>query len=654
MQSYSIGLSSLTAAYAAMDTIGNNIANAATDGYHRQSIDLTPSLNDQTTGTSGGGGVDVAGVTRMIDTLLEREITNQKSSYNSVSRELSTLSSIETNLGEFSTDGGLNSMIDGFFSALQGLAANPSDRTQRNDVISSAETMTAEFRRLGGSLTALDDQIVLEAQQTAESINSLTHQIAELNGKIQDIEIGQGQANNLRDRRDHLISQLAELANVETQQRDYGVVDISISGLPVVAGSIATDITVAQRSDQSLGVAAVGGGGNGLDVQGGKLGGLLSLRNDLLPRVRGELDALAQGLINQVNRCHAQGLGASGSFTELTGWSIGSESLSEAGVTDGDFYIRVTNKSTGQIERYRVPVDASGSTPDTLSSIAAKISAIDGLNASVISSQLHIAADSGYTFDFIPAALPQPTESHLSAASPPSISISGTYSGSENQTLTFTTVGTGSVGNGDLHLEVRDPAGETIAALNIGAGYAAGDAIVMSNGLKIAVGQGDLNDGDHFSVDALATTDTSGLLAAVGINVFFAGASAGEMRVCNDIANDPDRIATAAGGDLVDNAAILQMSRLQDQPVDSLGGMTPSEYYQRFVARLSEDVSLRQSRKDNSEAMIQSLEKQQSDISGVNINDEAAQLLLFERMFQAAAKYLSSLQTSMTTLMNTV
>jgi flagellar hook-associated protein 1 FlgK len=82
-----------------------------------------------------------------------------------------------------------------------------------------------------------------------------------------------------------------------------------------------------------------------------------------------------------------------------------------------------------------------------------------------------------------------------------------------------------------------------------------------------------------------------------------------------------------------------------------LDDLTPSEYYQRMVTSLGQDVALKETRKTNIEAMLSNLEQQQSDISGVNINDEAAQLLVFEKMFQAVAKYLSSLQTAMSSLM---
>lgn len=653
MQNYAIGLSGLNAAQAALDIVGNNIANAATEGYHRQRVELAPSSCGQIGQAEAGAGVDVSGATRMVDGLLEREITRQQSAYGEVSQELSILSSIETSLGEFSDTGGVNATIDAFFDALRGLAAHPQERVYQNETISSAQTLAEEFRRLGSLVTDLNGEVVQEANDTTESINSLIGQIAELNGKIQSIEINQEQANNLRDRRDQLITQLAKLADVETHPREYGVVDVSIGGLPVITGAVTMSLQTKLDSNQSLEVSAAGEG-NGLHIQSGQLGALLSLKNDFLKGFQADLDTLAKGIINQVNRYHVQGLGQDGSFQELTGSVMGDADLAAAGVADGTFYVRVTDTATGRTQRYAIDVNVSGASPDTLESIAAKVNAVTGLNASVDSSRLHIVADPGYAFDFLPAVLPEPTATNLTAASPPAINVSGIYSGTENETFTFKVTGSGSVGNGDLRMNVTDARGALVNTLNIGAGYAAGDVIELRNGIKISLSTGQLNDGDSFDVQAFGTTDTSGLLSAAGMNTFFSGASASEMSVCSDIVESPGRIATSLGSDLSDNAAALKLAAVRDQAVESLDGMTPGEYYDRTVADLGQQVSLKQSRQDNIEAMIQNLDQRRSEVSSVNVNDEAAQLLVFEKMFQAMAKYMNSIQTTMTTLMDMV
>jgi len=127
MQNYAIGLSGLTAAQKALDIIANNVANAATDGYHRQRVELTPAYMSQEGSILIGGGVEIAGVTRLIDGLLETELLRQQSALEQVRSELTTLQTVENTFGELSTGIGLSESIDQFFNALQDLAAHPTE-----------------------------------------------------------------------------------------------------------------------------------------------------------------------------------------------------------------------------------------------------------------------------------------------------------------------------------------------------------------------------------------------------------------------------------------------------------------------------------------------------------------------------------------------
>jgi flagellar hook-associated protein FlgK len=195
---------------------------------------------------------------------------------------------------------------------------------------------------------------------------------------------------------------------------------------------------------------------------------------------------------------------------------------------------------------------------------------------------------------------------------------------------------------------------ETVATLNIGSGYAAGDKLDVGNGIKVSLGTGDLVNGDSFSIDAFADTDTSGVLAAVGINTFFSGGGASDMAVCSDVYATPGRIATALGADMTDNTNALRLAGLKDETLSSLNSMTLGEFYQRLVTDVGQQISVKQMREDNLEVVVQNLVNQQSDMSGVNINDEAAQILVFEQMFQAMAKYLNSVQSTISSLMEIV
>ncbi len=653
MSDYSIGISGLIAAQKALDVIGNNIANAATEGYHRQRIELSPSLAVREGSMIFGRGVDVESVTRMIDGLLEQEILRQRSSLGQVDRELVTLQTVESVLGELSTeDGGLNAAIDKFFTSLADLSAHPGDVIWQNQLVSDADAMAGQFRALGDFLTRLETQIRLETENVVDSINTLAGQIAELNSRIQGIEVGGGSANNLRDERDKLISDMAGLIGLETQNRPYGVVDVIVAGIPVVMGAFTVELEAGLDENAKLGISVKDAATYYTDITGGKIGGLFSLKNELVSGVHDDLNSLASTIIQQINQYHVQGVGSEGTFTELTGWRMTSEDLSDFGssVTDGTIYIRVTNTSTGAVTRNAITIDASA---DSLTSIAADISAITGLSASVASSKLQISADANYTFDFLPGVLPTPTASGLTG-SPPAVSVSGIYTGTANDTFTFTVSGTGSVGNGTLQLVVTGGSGGAVATLDVGSGYAAGDKLDVGNGFKIALGAGSLNDGETFEVDAYADTDTSGVLAAVGLNTFFFGNGAGDIAVCSDVAAAPGRIAASLGPDMTDNTNALRMAAVKDEAIGDLGSLTCGEFYRRVAADVGQDVSLRQMRQDNVEQLVQNLSSQQGDISGVDINEEAAQLLVFEQMFQAMAKYITTIQSSMSSIMEMI
>ena len=654
MDGHSIGISGLHAAQRAFKIIGNNIANAATEGYHRQKIDLIPAHSSQVGSNLLGGGVDVAGVTRMIDRLLQKEILQQQSSLDQISQELDILHSVETAFGELSDGKGLNAAMDEFFNALQDLAAHPTDSIWQNQAVTAAELMAAQFRVLGEYLTTLENQIALEAENTIEQVNMFTRQIAELNGKIQQQETSGQQANNSKDQRDQLIFELSKLISIEIHYREDGVIDVIAAGTPVASGNSSFELEVGLRNDQNLGLSVAGDSNYNLDVRSGRLDGLFSLKNEIISDIHNDLNTLVNAIIHQVNQYHVQGVGSDGSFTELTGRPMTSQELTDIDppVSNGNMNIRVTHTTTGDITRTTIPVNAS---TDSLTTVANAIAAIPGLAASVSESRLHIQADSNYTFDFLPCVLPSPTASDFTGtASPPTVSVSGIYTGTKNQTFTFTVSGTGSVGNGTLQITVTDGDGNTVTTLNVGSGYAAGESLDLGNGINIALSTGDLVSGNTFEVDAFVETDTSGVLAAVGINTFFSGNNATNIAVRSEIVNSPGRIATALGADMTDNRNALRMENLRNHALESLDSMTPGEFYRRLVIDTGQQVSVKQIRQDSIEAMLQNLANQESENSGVDINDEAAQMLVFEQMFNAMAKYLSNIQVLISTVMEII
>lgn len=664
MTDFNIALSGLNAAQTAFSVIGNNIANAATEGYHRQKVTLLPAYSSQQGSVLIGGGVQVTEITRLINNLLEQEILRQQSSLEQVSQESVTLRTIENAFGELSTgNSGLSLAIDTFFNSLRDLSANPAETIWQNQVLTDAEAMAGQFRTLGEFLSALDTQIRLEVDSTIDSINILTSQIGELNDKIANVEITGGNATSMKDQRDQYISDLSELIGIQTLSREDGVVDVSTGGIgiPLVMGSYGNELELAFDEDANLGISVTGTSTCITNIQGGKIGGLLSLKNNIVSDIHDDLDSLAGAIIQKINQYHVQGVGSEGSFDELTGWANASGDLADfPTVAAGYAYIRVTKISDGTIVRTAIPVlqDAAS---DTLTEIAGFINGAGVANVSATvnsSNQLTISADVGYKFDFLPAVLPTPTTTDFGKASPPTVTVSGIYTGTVNQTYTFTVKGDGSVCNGTLQLEVTDADSNVITTVNIGSGYAAGNKIdIGETGIQIALSIGDLDEtteADNFTVQALANSDTSGLLAATGINTFFSGSSALDMGVCSDISANPDRVATAIGPDMTDNINAVRMADVKNEAISDLGGQTCTEFYRWLITDIGQQLSVKQMSRDNIDVMVLNLLNQKSEISGVDINDEAAQLLVFEQMFQAIAKHMNVINSSLSTLMELV
>ncbi len=138
MSNYSIGLDGFEAARKYMDVIGNNIANAATEGYHRQRIELSPAYMVESGTVILGGGVDIDGITRVVDELMELEIMSQQSSLGQISQELGTLQTVESTFGDFGSSTGLAVTLDDFFNSLHDLSANPSELIWQSQVTASA------------------------------------------------------------------------------------------------------------------------------------------------------------------------------------------------------------------------------------------------------------------------------------------------------------------------------------------------------------------------------------------------------------------------------------------------------------------------------------------------------------------------------------
>jgi len=640
MSIFSIGLSGLEVAQRAIELVGTNIANATTPNYHRQEAVIRP-LDLNTYGNVSLGGAEITDVRRIISNLLEGEISRQTGTLSQTSQELETLESVEVAFNDLDA-GGLSAALDDFFNALTELAAQPTSQALREQVLWAADSLAGRFRHLAEFLGDMQGEIRLESEQYVNQVNVKAQEIAELNVQIASSSMRGASVNLLADRRDQAIMELSELLGIQVsvQTGAARMANVSAWGKQIVTNGEHCELELRTLEDGRLGVAAAEATVLQTDLQGGKIGALLNLSNNVLARIQTQLDTLARQLTAGINRLHVQGVGTGGSFHALTGLPVTSDTLGDwqADVAAGSFYIRVIDQATGEVTRQEIGVNP---TDDTLLTIQASLDALEHVSASIVDSALHIEADTGYEFDFLPEVLSQPYTDNITGSA--AVTISGAYEGRTNQIFTCTVVGTGQVGvTDDLVLEVRDGEGQLVRTVDVGLGYAAGDWLDISNGLRVSFGVGQLNDGDEFTIQALATTDTSGFLAAAGINTLFTGETALRMAVRQEVFDDPQRLAAASGSAGSDGRNVLAMVELEQSPLGELNDMTAAEYYNQIVVGIGHAVVTRQAKKDSLDNVIRQLETQRDGISGVDLNEEAAKLIVFERMYQAVSRTIAA------------
>lgn len=423
--SLQIGRSALTASQVALQVTGNNFANAATPGYSRQLIGLTPNIDARYGGFFLGRGVGVQSINRSVDSALQARLWTGISQERFAATVSQTLSTVESTLNEL-TDNDLSSEFGRFFDAWSQLASSPNEDGRRSLVIQQGRTLAASIRSLRSDLGTLRRQVENQITASVQSADNLMRQIADLNSAIVNSEGGSATANSLRDQRDVLIGQLSELMDVSTVEQPSGAIDVLVGSTPVVLAGVSRGVELRRDvidGETRLSVA-VKDDTTDLDITAGSIGGLLDQRDATIDQTINRLDEIAGQLIFQVNRIHTAGY----SKTPLTA-TTGTQRVPSADVSralndpanstfgglpfravNGGFLVTVTNSVTGASETVRIDVDLDGinnsGTPgygddSSVQSIAAALNAVDNISARVNpDGTLSIEAAGGHSFAF--------------------------------------------------------------------------------------------------------------------------------------------------------------------------------------------------------------------------------------------------------------
>jgi flagellar hook-associated protein 1 FlgK len=309
----------LAAHSAALATAGNNIANANTPGYSRQSVELVANPGVGVPGPlSVGQGVSVGSVLQARDQFLERQVPQSLAAGGRSQTESDALQGVSALNPDL--PGGLTSAVSQFYSSLRTLAQNPGDLALRQGVVLSSQNLARSFTQTTGSIESARTGIDAKLQGEADLVNTAAKSLADLNLKIQVAHATGGQVNDLEDSRRIAADTLSRLTGATPYTNDEGDVSMALpGGTALVAGTHAGSLSVAPDGTNSGHMKfrltkSDGAGPYDLPASalGGEVGGLLDARDGTLKTAVSSLDSFAFDLATGMNTLHAAGFAMDG------------------------------------------------------------------------------------------------------------------------------------------------------------------------------------------------------------------------------------------------------------------------------------------------------------------------------------------------------
>ncbi|WP_448249202.1 flagellar hook-associated protein FlgK [Thalassotalea agariperforans] len=311
---YQTGVSGLLAAQQQLATTGHNIANVNTEGYNRQRAEQNASPGLFNGGNFIGSGTFINDVVRIYDQFSYKEQLHNTSKLGQANASNSSLDQLN-NIMSFSGQA-LSNSIEQFYQTVNGMVDNPSDLGLRSITLNQASILSADFQALNNNFGQLEKAVNGEISQIAGRITDISQQLATINSQIltNNDQSVKGQPNDLLDKRDQLITQLSEYTNVNTVTDQNGVMTVMIgNGSTLVAGTTALSVGVTSGDPDPLATKiSLYGPSSTAQLKpeslGGALAGKFEFRDEHLKQARNEINRLAMAISEKLNSIQAQGL----------------------------------------------------------------------------------------------------------------------------------------------------------------------------------------------------------------------------------------------------------------------------------------------------------------------------------------------------------
>lgn len=629
MSIYGIATSALQAAQVAITTTGHNIANVDTDGYRRQQVVFGTNLSTRTGSGYLGQGVNVVTVQRVYSELVERQVTKSEAQSSYLDQYLQGMQQIDNILGDRTV--GFSSMVQAFFASWGDLSDDASSIAGRQGVLGSADTLTQNLNGVGDYLQSLQQSVNTDITSMVGQINSYAQNIAELNGRIANGQTSDTQPpNDLLDQRDQLVSQLNELAGV-TVVKDPTTNGYNLflgNGYLLVSGQNSAPITAqaSQYDPTRLEVYDTNGGtllSRGSGTLGGKLGGLLDYRSESLDAAQNALGRLAIVLSQSVNDQHQLGMDLNGNaggdfFTDPSTFAQTYASSNNAG--SGVIDTTISNASALTTSDYRLDYDGTnytltrqsdGQTWSNASLATLSTNAAQGITLSLASG----TPSAGDSF------LIRPTAAGASSIDV-AISDPNLIAAAAPISAAAATANTGTA-------QITQPTVDATTQPPLNANLSSTVTITFTSATT-------------YNVSGTGTGNPTGLTYTPGGNISYNGWT---FKITGTPANgDVFTVGANTGGSL-DNRNALAIGALENDNTLVGGTASLENAYAGLVGSIGNKTSQVQINQKAQANLLSQAQAAQQSVSGVNLDEEAANLLRFQQAYQAAAKLISTAQT---------
>jgi flagellar hook-associated protein 1 FlgK len=611
---FNIGLTGLNAAQAQLATAGHNIANAATPGYHRQRVELQNNFPQASGEGFFGTGVDVSTVTRIYSRFLDNQVQLALGRQAYLDTYRDEIAQIDNLLAD--ANSGLTPALSEFFNSVHEVGSDPESAATRQAMLSGAATLVGRFRSLEARVSQMHQAANGQITDLVTSINGLATEIARLNqGVIVAEGAGGGHpANDLRDQRDAVIAELNKLTGVTTVAQSDGSLNVMIgNGQNLVVGNqaLALATSVSREDPKRLEIGYTSASGTAIitsSLTGGQLGAVLAFQRDALSPTLNSIGRIATALAFDFNQQHRLGQdlnGAAGTdfFTLPTPGVVARSGNLGTAVLDA----AVVDASALTTSDYRIAYDAGNYTVTRLSDASVTVYAslpqtIDGVR---------VALGAGTPADG-DSFLLQPTRNGARdiavrlvdaaeiAAAAPIRSAAGTGN-------TGGAVITAGVVNGPppTHANLLQPVTITFTAPGT------------------------------YDVSGVGTGNPTGIAYASGGDISYNGwtvSISGAPRAGDTFTIGPNTAGVS------DNRNATLLAGLQNTKTIAGGSATYQGAYSQSVAGIGSKTREVQVAAKAQETLVTQTKTAQQSLSGVNLDEEAANLIRYQQMYQACGK----------------